>query len=221
MRYLLRCHLLMMIFLFPVLLSAEILKVEPANALPDGVPSNVSAALQSPGINVVNQAGKTWCELWVRKELPKASQSAGASAKYPDLHTGLMVGIMRFPSEASDYRGQVIKPGTYSLRYALIPQDGNHMGASPIRDFLLLTPAAEDASGPDAEIAFDELMKMSRKTTGTNHPGVILLGLPPESSEGPSLFHDDMEHWVYKTQVPLKPSGSLLLAIIVYGKTEG
>lgn len=221
MQYWLRSHLLVLFFLFPVLLLAENFKVEPANALPEGVPSSLSAALQSSGIKVVSQEGKTWCELWLRKKLPKASQSAGTNAKYPDLHTGLMVGVMRFPSDASDYRGQVIKAGVYSLRYALIPQDGNHMGASPIRDFLLLTPATEDTNGPDAEIPFDDLMKMSRKTTGTNHPGVILLGLPPESSEGPSLFQDDMEHWVYKTQVPLKPSGNLLLAIIVYGKTEG
>jgi hypothetical protein len=221
MRYLFRSYLLVPIFLFPVFLSAETFKVEPANALPEGVPSSLSVTLQSPGINILDQAGKTWCELWLRKELPKASQAAGANAKYPDLHTGLMVGIMRFPSEASDYRGQTIKAGTYSLRYALIPQDGNHMGASPIRDFLLLTPAAEDSSGPDAEIAFDELMKMSRKTTGANHPGVILMGLPPESAEGSALFQDDMGHWIYKAQVPLKPSGHLWLAIVVYGKTEG
>jgi hypothetical protein len=221
MRYLIRSHLLVLMFLIPVLLFAETFKVEPASALPDGVPSSLSAVLQSPGINIVSQSGKPWCGLWFRKELPKTSESAGANAKYPDLHTGLMVGILRFPSESTDYRGQVIKAGTYTLRYALIPQDGNHMGASPIRDFLLLTPSAEDASSPDAEIAFDDLMKMSRKATGTNHPGVIVLGFPPESSEGPGLFQDDMEHWVYKTQIPLKPSGNLWLAIVVYGKTEG
>jgi hypothetical protein len=216
-----RTHLLMAFFLLPALLLAENFKTESINSLPESLSAGLSASLQKTGIKIVNQAGNVWCELWLRKELPNATQPAGANAKYPNLHTGLLVGIMHFPADASDYRGQIIKPGVYSLRYALIPQDGNHMGVSPIRDFLLLTPVSEDSSGADAEIGFNDLMAMSRKTTGTNHPAVILMAYPPESLEGPSLYQDDLEHWVYKAQFPLRPSGNLILGIIVYGKSEG
>ena len=44
---------------------------------------------------------------------------------------------------SSDIRGKVVKPGVYTLRYALQPQNGDHLGAAPNREFLLLV-----AGGP-------------------------------------------------------------------------
>jgi hypothetical protein len=213
--------LIFAILFFCVQLQAAEMKLETASSMPEGVPSSLAALFQQPGARVLTGEGKVWCELWVRKELPKAAQPAAPKAKYGDLYTGLLVGLMNFPANASDYRGQQVKAGTYTLRYALIPQDGNHMGASPILDFLLLTPIQEDNQAADAEIAFKDLIILSRKTTGTNHPAAILMSHPPESISQPALEQDDLEHWFYKTKVQLKPSGELLLGVVVFGKSEG
>ncbi len=53
--------------------------------------------------------------------------------------------MVRFPQGMSDYRGQSLPPGVYTLRYQLLPQDGNHMGVAPNPDFLLASPAASDS----------------------------------------------------------------------------
>ena len=40
--------------------------------------------------------------------------------------------------------GQGIQPGLYTLRYELVPNDGNHLGVANSRDFGLLVRAADD-----------------------------------------------------------------------------
>src|SRR5205807_123366 len=74
-------------------------------------------------------------------------------------------------------RKQLIKPGVYTLRYALLPDNGNHMGVAPQRDFLLASPATDDQDA--ATVTIDQTLALSRKATGSNHPSVWSLG-PPE-----------------------------------------
>ena len=188
---------------------------------PDGVTNVVSSALQSEGYRISDDAGKVWCDVWTRKEITNLNKPASTSAKYQGLHTGILVGVIKFPADATDYRGQPIKAGTYTLRYAVIPQDGNHMGVSPILDFLLLIPAGDDNKDPDGEMSFNDVVALSRKATGTNHPANLLLSLPPDSLKDPVVEKDDLNHWVLKVKIPQKPSGDLLLGIVVVGQYEG
>jgi hypothetical protein len=196
-------------------------KIEKLTSPAEGVSGGVGSSLQAEGFQVQDESGKVWCEVWVRKEIPGTGVTPPAGAKYQGLHTGSLLGIMRFPADGTDYRGQPIKAGAYTLRYALMPQDGNHMGAAPILDFLLLVPASEDNKDPDVELPFNDVVAMSRKATGTNHPGIILMSSPPESLQESVLEKDDMNHWILKTKVPLKPSGELAVGIIVVGQSEG
>jgi hypothetical protein len=212
--------LLLLVVSISATLAAD-MELDKASSLPPEVPSALASLFTQPGAKVLTAEGKAWCELWVRKELPRAPQPASPKAKYGELHTGLLVALIRFPETANDYRGQQVKPGIYTLRYALVPQDGNHMGVSPILDFLMLTPIQEDTQSADATIAFKDLMVMSRHTTGTNHPAALLMSYPPESASPPALELDDREHWFYKTKVQLKPGGELKLGIVIFGKTEG
>ena len=52
--------------------------------------------------------------------------------------------MIRLPERGADRRGQTIKPGVYTLRYGNYPQNGDHQGVEPQRDFLVLSPVAED-----------------------------------------------------------------------------
>ena len=88
-----------------------------------------------------------------------------------------LLGVISFPSGGKDFRGQAIKPGFYTMRYELLPEDGNHLGVAPTRDFVLLLAAGAD-NDPDAQYDFAQLVKLSAQAAGTNHPAVFLLLQP-------------------------------------------
>jgi hypothetical protein len=124
-----------------------------------------------------------------------------------------LIGILRFPSQGADRRGQVIKPGVYTMRYSDYPVDGAHQGVAPQRDFALLTPLAADAD-PNATPAFEPLVKMSGGASGTPHPAVFSLETPADP-KFPALTKEGDHDWVLNVKV-----GDLPLAIIVAGKVE-
>ena len=81
------------------------------------------------------------------------------------------------PAAAANRRGQSIKPGVYTMRYSNNPVDGAHLGVAPQRDFLLLTPLANDPD-PNAMPDFATLVSWSRKASGTPHPAVFSIETP-------------------------------------------
>lgn len=196
-------------------------KLETVSTAPEGLSASLQAVLQTHGYKVVNEQGTAWCEVWIRKEIANLGKPASPDAKYPALHLGQLLGVMKFGAAGADYRGQAIKPGLYTLRYCLILQDGNHLGASPILDFVLLIPAADDTKDADAVMSTDEVVALSRKAAGTNHPAIISLTSPPEPANSPALEKDDLDHWVLKVKSQSKPAADLPIAIIVVGRAEG
>jgi hypothetical protein len=196
-------------------------KLEAVSAAPEGLSPGVKSLLQPEGYKIVNDQGAAWCQVWIRKEISNTGKPASPDAKYPALHLGQLLGVMKFDSAGSDYRGQSIKPGLYTLRYCLILQDGNHLGAAPILDFVLLVPASDDTKDPDAVMSTNEVVSLSRKASGTNHPAVINLAPPPAAPSSATLEKDEMDHWVLKVKSQSKPAADLPIGIIVVGRAEG
>jgi hypothetical protein len=197
-------------------------KSETVNSMPEGLSDAIKGLLQPQGFRVVDENGNPWCEVWLRKEITNFSKPGAPDAKYQSLHIGQLVGVMKFNGMGSDYRGQAIKAGTYTMRYCLILQDGNHMGVSPILDFVLLTPVSDDNKEPDAVMTIMDVVVLSRKASGTNHPATILLSSPPtDEFKPPILEKDDMDHWVLKLKSQSKAGVELPIGIIVVGKAEG
>lgn len=153
----------------------------------------VKKTLDSKGYRVILDDGSVACDVWLREHLPAPAKQEVEGAIYPFAESSLL-GVISFPQATTDYRGQAIKPGVYTLRYELIPSDGNHLGVSPNRDFLLLVPAGADPD-PNAVFKFRELIELSRQVTGTRHPGP--LSLVQASSSTPSVAKDDEGHWVF------------------------
>ncbi len=104
------------------------------------------------------------------------------------------------------------------MRYELLPDDGNHLGVAPNRDFVLLIPAQSD---PDANAAFkfQELVNMSAKTAGTKHPSPLSL-LSAQKSVSGTVNKDDQDHWIFSTSVKVEPGEVLPFAIIVKGTAQ-
>jgi hypothetical protein len=189
-------------------------KIEPVAAVPSDVPKALQDALRPQGTRVVGDKGAV-CEVWVGKAV---SQGTGGNpdAVYPGLGVGTLVGVLHFPAAGSDFRGQAIKPGYYTLRYALLPQDGNHMGVNPYRDFLLLSPVAADTQ-IDKPLQPMDLYKLSRQASGTNHPAVMSLVPVAQGATFPSLGKDDQGHTLLQVKLGTT-GGDLPIALVVVGQ---
>jgi hypothetical protein len=192
--------------------------------LPDGVSPGVAAAIAPQGYAVATGEG-TACEVWIAKELPaKAGFKPTLNVKYP-FEQGELVGLLRVgeQGEFSDFRGQPIKPGVYTLRYGQQPQDGNHIGTSELSDFLLAIPAADDKDPKPFDFV-GKLHKASAKSAGTNHPAIFSL-LPAEAPvKEAALEKGDGERWVLNVPAQTTQADKKLplsLRLIVIGKAEG
>src|SRR6266705_567804 len=204
----------------PAIASAQGYKAHTLNeAPPNELAAPVRNALSSTGIRITGPRGPV-CDLWLGKAVPgnpKAPQTLGVV--YSQLAQGTFVGAIRFPSAVKDYRKQAIQAGVYTLRYALVPENGNHMGVAPQRDFVLASPAAADQD--PSTLTIDQTLALSRKATGSNHPSVWSLAPPEDHPKSlPSVFHlDDGDLWLVEFQLPLEGAASspLSMALVVVG----
>src|SRR5579863_16101 len=163
---------------------------------PAGVPAPIAAVLNPQGF-LVQTDGKAVCEVWLVKDLAvKKGFKPTLNVKYP-FQSGQLIGVLRVDAKAdyTDFRGQAIKPGVYTLRYGQQPQDGNHIGTSEVADFLVAIPAANDTD-PKPVGPVEKLHKASAKTAGANHPAIFSLLSPELAAASPTLAKDDNDRWV-------------------------
>ncbi len=166
------------VLVLSLICTAQSGKIETLGPLTDtSVPNAIRQTLDSKGYRVLLDDSSPVCELWLRKNVPVQTKKDSQDVIYTQLAESTFVGVLRFPKTGSDFRGQAIPAGYYTLRYALIPNDGNHLGVAPNRDFLLLLPVASDAD-PNASFKFQDLVALSRTATGTKHPGPLSLAQP-------------------------------------------
>lgn len=165
-----------------------------SSAAPTEVPAAIRDLLFDRGFRVNGPAGVI-CEIWLRKAVPAQNSSQQLGVVYGQIPEGALVGVVRFAAEVKDYRQQPVKPGVYTLRYALLPQNGNHLGVSPNRDFLLASPAAADQKPEN--LPFEEALTLSRRTAGTGHPSVWSLASSGETAATPKMLHqEDPDLWM-------------------------
>jgi hypothetical protein len=170
-------------------------KVESLGALTDSsVADSVRSGLENKGYRITLEDGSVACELWFMKGIAGQSKEV-AGAVYSELAESTLVGVLHFSQPGSDYRGQPIASGYYTLRYELLPNDGNHLGAAANRDFLLLVPAAADKD-PATNPKPAEVIELSRKASGTHHPAPLSL-VQPDNSPSPSVTKAEEDHWIF------------------------
>ena len=153
--------------------QGKVTRIGPVEAA--AVPANLEQAVGKKGYRVTLADGWT-ADFWFSKQLKTVAKDV-PDAVYPELSNGEFVGIVDLNKGITDYRGQNIAPGIYTLRYQTIPQDGNHMGVAPNPDFVLLIPAASDPD-PAVLVLYKKLVALSSKATRTSHPAVLALEAP-------------------------------------------
>jgi hypothetical protein len=196
---------------FSVALLAQQYKSEPAGAPPSDLAPAVASALDSSGTKVSKADGTAVMEVWFRKAAPAGPKSSGDSIALPSIPVGTLLGVIKLESKGEDRRGQSLQPGIYTIRYVLMPSNGDHLGAAPQRDFAAIIPAADDKD-PSSTPDLDATVKMSTKASGTAHPAVLSLS----SGSGTSGFTKEGDHdWTLNTKI-----GDLPVAIILLGRVE-
>lgn len=188
-------------------------KVEPAGPPPSELDAAVAAALQKDGARIVGPSGPV-CEVWFRSTAPSGPKSQEANVALPTIPHGALLGVIRYPARGEDRRGQMLKPGVYTLRYSLYPTNGEHVGIAPQRDFAILAPAATDKD-VNATPSYDQLMEMSRAASGTPHPATLELS-SSSAATAPSLEKSGEKDWFLHGKM-----GDLPFSILLVGRFEG
>jgi hypothetical protein len=184
-------------------------KAEPAGPPPAEVAPAIAQALQKDGAKITN-SGSAYCEIWFRADKPSGPKTTEESVTLPLIPQGALLGVIRFDGKGADRRGQTIKAGVYTLRYGIMPVNGDHQGAAPQRDFLLMTPAADDKD-LNSTPGFDALVAMSRKASGTPHPAV--LSFWKADADTPGLTKQGDADWVLQSKLGDTPIAVILVGI--------
>jgi len=183
---------------------------KPAGSPPSDLAAAVAAELASGGLQVLSEDGKVYCEVWLRSKPPQGPETSENNVQLRTIPHGALLGVIRYAQEGKDRRGQRLKPGLYTLRFSYYPEDGAHLGVEPNRDFLILSPAAEDTD-PKSTPTFNDLMAMSRKASGTNHPAVLSIWKVESGfNEG---FAQTGEDWVWSTKLGDIPVSMILVGV--------
>lgn len=212
------------LFLFATTIAADDLPQLDIGKLP--IPSEIAKPLAEALAQesfTIKEEGKDVLRFWIRKEIPSAG-SPGSLIGYDTVEDGTFIGIYQVLDDTfSDFRGQTIPVGLYTLRVATHPQDGNHMGIAPTPAFALLSPAADDQKLE--AVGRDELMELSKKAAKTGHPCALYLEpfFEAPTDPLPRIRQNDLEH--IALDVPSKAkleteTADFPLAVIFIGKTE-
>lgn len=177
------------------------------DAFPAELAPPVAAALAPGGVKA--SVGANTIAFWFVKALP--------AKVWSDLKEGALVGAVRIEKDFRDVRGRVIKAGTYTLRYGIQPANGDHLGVSPYREFLLLSPAKLDTDTADK--AHDPLVELSKETIGGSHPAVWSID-PPTTTAAPLSVHTT-EHDLKAIVLEVPAAGGALrFGLVLIGKIE-
>lgn len=186
------------------------------------LPQSISAAVDQHGVHVftyLNGLESPICEIfWAKNVAAQDGSAASSNVLYGALKPGVFVGIIRFLEESredyrEDFHDQKLAPGYYTMRYAVLPEGDR-------RDFVLLAPAIADHD-PERVVAADELVRLSRKASGTEQPAVMrLVDVDKTAKEFPDVVMADDGSCILRVKLHLKPENGgsaqeLALAIIV------
>jgi hypothetical protein len=201
-------------------LGAELTLATADKAPPKGLESAITERLQGKCVQLLDQ-GKPAVEFWFVNEVALSQKPAGLPKALDSVKQATLLGAVNVAQARRDYRDDDLPAGVYTMRLALQPNDGNHLGTSEFTWFAVLVPAKLDPK-PDAITDYKALVKASSKETSTDHP--VILSLRPAGSadgESPKLIEPAPEHKSIRVRIPAKAGGestSLVFEVVYEGK---
>jgi hypothetical protein len=173
---------------------------------PAGLDASIRAMLQARAIQLLND-NKPVYEFWFVKELPLDGKPESVAKALDKVKQATLIGAVNVAGDQRDYRDDELHAGVYTMRFALQPQDGNHLGTSEFSYFVALVAAKLDPK-PDGIADYKTLVKASSRDTSSEHP-VILSLRPASSDEGelPKLNEPAPDHKSVRLKVPARAAG--------------
>jgi hypothetical protein len=195
-----------------LVLNSQLLTLNSSAPAPEELAPAIKAQLQTTGTKVT--LGETSVEIWFANTVVVTAPGSGWS----NVESGSLLGAVRVTGAFKEIRGKVVKPGVYTLRYGQQPQNGDHLGISPFREFLLLSPAAVDRD--PKVLGFEGTVAVSKQTIGTSHPASLSLD-PPEDAPGAvlSTYKNESGHdgVVFEVKQSGKGTGTIKFGLILLG----
>ena len=162
-------------------------------------PEAISEELRAkivPKAYQISDADGLFFEFWFVPELTVSAIADTTKKTLDNVEEISLIGAMIvYTEDHMDFRDDPIDPGTYVLRMALQPQNGDHMGTSPYDTFAILMPFDKDdelKEYPDHEY----MVELASEDTIAEHPPILALQ-PMDSLEGefPRLHKDEEKEW--------------------------
>jgi hypothetical protein len=188
-----------------------------ASALDAKPPEEIAAPLRSllndRGVRVT--AGEATIDFWWVRALP--AKNSG-SFSWSGVADGAFVGAARVTGKHEDIRGRPIREGVYTLRFGMQPQNGDHLGTSPYREFLLIIQAGRDTDPhPTGQ---ETTVELSTLTIKSSHPAIWSLAPPVADGQLLSIITNDSGHQAVIFEVGLANGGKARFGLIVIGTIE-
>lgn len=186
--------------------SVRVVNAEP----PKELRPEVRASLVAKAHQVFDPSGKLLCEVWLVKSARAKATPAQVQngLTYQEVPQTTLLGAIRFAEDSSDYRKQDVKAGVYTLRLAMQPQDGDHMGTAPHPEFCLLVSADLDDKPEVVEVK--HLHDISARSLEGGHPGVLLLFPNRKPDATPRMADHGMGHWALHATIQVEVDGKMV-----------
>jgi len=167
----------------------------------DEVSKEILALLEPVGLRIVDRKKAPYLDVWLVRRLAVEEPTQQTGVLYGHIPEGSVLGVLRLHARQSDFRGDRLPAGVFTLRNAIQPQDGEHLGVSESRDFVLLAPAKVDTS-PDP-LRTRDIVKLSVRASGTKHPSMLyLIRLAGEPKGLPRIVEqEDLEYQILDCEV--------------------
>lgn len=210
----------------PQLWGADRYLIGPATLQASSMPREIVEKVNPKGWVLYTQSyniREEICEIFVAKDaMTKPASSPSDKTPYSTLKESTFVGVIHlFPEATEDYsaesHNQTLKPGYYTLRYAVMAAGTYENGTKP-GDFLVLSPVGLDQD-PNRVLTTAELSRFGSATSGSDVPATMELVAPDSGNKQlPSVKIDETNMAIFQAQLPLTsksghPTRSLPLAI--------
>jgi len=210
----------------PYSIEAVILKAPaglPTDMLEDLDPKGVLLTADAEGLN------QRICEIFWVKAVAGRSAAPHGKLLYESLEPGALLGIIHFfpgvdERYREDFNDQKLKPGYYTMRYAVL--NNAHGKQADAAEFIFLSPARLDRDRKPVR-NMDELLRLSELASHTKQPAI--LGLAPANlglRRLPDAKTDDTGNCVLQVKLRIKrirtdSPPEVVLALIVVTPTKG
>jgi hypothetical protein len=167
--------------------SIESIKISSTSS----VPKNIVDDLDPQGLllsTFENGIKEPICEIFLAKTTPAVAVAHPATDNgYASISQGALVGLIHLLPEATedyyeDFSNQKLKPGYYTMRYAVLPAGIGEHGPVP-GDFVVLSPITQDQD-PLRTLGFDEMVRLGKLASHGEEAARMQL-VQPEKTKNP------------------------------------